>query len=146
MVPMTFMRTVRASVLLAILMGIGTSYAYASEVLGTLSGGGNASTVGGSLNSDVGEGGIIGGTVTSDNGSGGGSSGSRSSGSSGSGQGNGSEGQVLGTSVTNVTSPLFPNAGFAPDDEADAHASLWGIVLSVIAVASLLLMHERRRT
>lgn len=84
---------------------IGITFAYASEVTGTLS----SDAVGASL-----AGGSLAGTVTGESGGGGGggSSGSTSGGSSS----NSSSGSVLGASTSNVSSPAFPNAGFAPDE------------------------------
>lgn len=87
---------------------VGITFAYASEVTGTLS----SDAVGNSLTS-----GSLAGNVTgNDNGNnssgGGGRSGSSNRGSSN----NSPDGSVLGASTSNVLSPAFPNAGYAPDE------------------------------
>lgn len=83
---------------------IGITFAYASEVTGTLS----SNATGASLS-----GGSLAGTVSSDSGGSSGG-GSRSGGGGGSNNSNSPTGAVLGASTDNVAAPAFPNAGFAP--------------------------------
>ena len=115
----------------------GTSYAHASEVTGTLSSGSAlpTQTVG---TAD----GSVSGTVTNGNGG-------TSNGGNGSGE-NSSDiqypaGSVLGASISQATSPTFPNAGVGPDEKS---SSFGIIILTVVFIGSLLIkvMWSRKRT
>ncbi len=120
--------------LLLLLVGIATftgiSFAEASEVTGTLSSVSAVSTEStGGLN----------GTVTSDStdgdGDGSSSSGGRPRGSGGAATMN--SGSVLGAATTAAMSPIFPNAGFAPEETADPGASMAATAMLLIALSYL---------
>ncbi|MEX2341195.1 MAG: hypothetical protein WD605_02640 [Candidatus Paceibacterota bacterium] len=94
---------------------IGITFAYASEVTGTLSSDATGTVSGGSevtgtLSSDA-TGGNLNGTV-----SGGSIAGGSSSGGSVGGSSNLPSGSVLGASTDNLSAPAFPNAGFSPGE------------------------------
>lgn len=99
---------------------VGTSTALASEVTGTLS----SDT---SVNSNPS--GNISGTVSSASSGGSSSGGSRSSG--GSSSLNTPDGVVLGASTDTLTTPGFPNAGFAPED-VQPTPTPWSMMISFI--------------
>jgi hypothetical protein len=129
---MTNTHTIPKVLLMLAILFMSISYAHASEVIGTLSSGGdpgNTSHTDGSLDSTVSENTTLSGTVVTENG-----------GSTGSSR---PQGSVLGESITRPTSPSFPNAGFAPGAD-EKMAFVWSATLIGSLLASFFIFTRVR--